>query len=105
MKQGHAEDCIIPVFIKNVVTQLPAKTGTEIERLKAELAQAVKERDELRVAYAQAAQLEVQLDDTKAELAAAEDLIAAIEQVCCYVVLELGEAWLREVELADEARR
>lgn len=46
LKQGHAESCIVPVFTKSVVAQLPAKPGTEIEQLKAELAQAVKERDE-----------------------------------------------------------
>lgn len=48
LKQGHAESCIVPVFTKSVVAQLPAKPGTEIEQLKAELAQAVKERDEAR---------------------------------------------------------
>lgn len=77
-------------------------------KLEAELEQVKKERDELRVAYAQAAQLEVQLDDLKAECAAAEDLIAEIEAED-YWILE-GQCTMQSCEangkaIVAEARR
>lgn len=82
--------------------------STEIEQLKAELEQVKKERDELRVAYAQAAQLEVQIDDLKAECAATEDLIAEIEAED-YWILE-GQCTMQDCKadgkaIVAEARR